>query len=72
MGKDKVTVGDLVGRKLYEKVYELMDRACPDNKWHGCHDVKTAQFQSRCMVRWPALIGSCKYPPSSARWTWIS
>ena len=70
MGKDKVTVGDLVGPKLYETVYELLDRGCPSNKWNACHDVKTAQFQSRCMVRWPALIEPCMYPRKITRFAW--
>lgn len=60
MGKDKVTVGDTVGQDLYNAVYGALDRNCPArNGPSGCHGIKDANFESRCMKAWPALTVPC-------------
>jgi hypothetical protein len=56
-----VTVGDAVGQELYDKVYGALDRNCPArNGPSGCHGIKNANFESRCMKTFPALATDCK------------
>lgn len=62
MGKDKRTVGTMVGSDLYDRVWKLLDHGCPYNTPHNtCHSLPSGllTFESRCMVTPPAGATDC-------------
>lgn len=66
MGKDKVTVGSMVGKELFKTVWHLLDKNCPASmKWGICDHIPNAEFQSKCMLQWPAKTTTCKYLKSN-------
>ncbi|OAK97414.1 hypothetical protein IQ06DRAFT_380108 [Phaeosphaeriaceae sp. SRC1lsM3a] len=60
LGTRQVTLGSMVGYDLYQTVWSLLDKNCPaSTKWGNCGGVPNAEFQSRCMDRWPAGLVDC-------------
>jgi hypothetical protein len=69
MGKDKVTVGNVIGQDLYDNIYEILDYSCPATGGEGhCSLIAPNgrnSFWSKCLRSWPADIVHCKFSRDS-------
>lgn len=68
IGREQQTVGWVIEKELYEKVWGELDRGCPDNSndhwggnaWGSCHDPKGLGWYTQCLINPPFGNGGCK------------
>ncbi|KAH7076313.1 hypothetical protein FB567DRAFT_596919 [Paraphoma chrysanthemicola] len=60
LGKNRQAVGTMVGSDIYDRMWQLLDQACPaGSKFNECVNPQYVQFESRCLKTWPGGTIPC-------------